>query len=78
MSWNDKPSDAQLGVVFNWLRWEMPTVEASDAVKWLEGHATKKEVSLEMNRLKKLKDSRKINHDSCFNSAIWEGYSYNV
>lgn len=78
MSWNDKPSEAQLGIIYKWLRWEMPNSKASEAVNWLEDHATRKEVSLEMDRLKKLRDSRRITKESCFDSAVWKGYSCDI
>ena len=74
MAWNDKPTDAQLGIIFKWIRWEMPTAEASNAVNWLEKNATRKQVSEEMNRLKELKDTKKINRASCFDSEIWANY----
>lgn len=74
MAWTDEPSEAQIGVIFNWFRWNMPTPKAQDAVHWLKDTATRKEVSDEMTRLKKLYVSRKLNEKTAFESEIWEGY----
>lgn len=74
MAWSDKPTDAQLDALFNWIRWEMPSIEASDAMNWLRENATRKQVSEEMNRVHDLKHARKLNREECFKGEIWKGY----
>lgn len=74
MVWSDEPTEAQLGVIFHWFKWKMPTAKAQDAVHWLQDTATRKEVSCEMTRLKKLYDSHQLDEKKCFDSEIWEGY----
>lgn len=74
MACNEKPTEAQLGVIYQWFRWEMPNAEASRACRWLEDNATRRDVSLEMNRLKILKNKRTLDRDNCFAGEIWEGY----
>lgn len=76
MAWSDEPTDAQLTTLFNWIEWHLPTKEASYAVKWLKQHATRKEVSDEMSRVRKLYYEHKLNKDECFNSSVWEGYEF--
>lgn len=76
MAWSDEPTDAQLSTLFRWIEWHMPPREASYAVKWLKIHATRKEVSDEMSRVKKLYDEHKLSKEECFNSSIWDGYKF--
>lgn len=74
MAWTDKPSEAQLGTIYSWIRWEMTNEQAQKAVAWLGNNANRKTASDEMQRLKKLKDNRKLNKAKCFESDIWEGF----
>lgn len=76
MGWNDKPTEAQLNTVFRWLNWEtpIPTDKARKAAEWLRENATRGEVITEMQRMKKLKDSKKLCLDNCFDSRTWEGF----
>lgn len=74
MAWSDDPTDMQLGVIYSWIRWLMPNEKASAAVAYLGQSATRRDVSDEIKRLKLLKDKKKLDLDSLFNGAIWEGY----
>ena len=76
MSWGDKPTYSQLQVIYSWLSWEMPREKAVKASKYLEDHATRKEVSEEMKRLKALKDQRKLDKDNCFESNVWNNFEF--
>ena len=71
---NQKPSEAQIGLIFQWFRWEMPSAIASNAVNWLEANATKVDCINEIKRLKELKKACKLNRRACFDSDIWAGY----
>lgn len=74
MAWSDEPTESQIGIIFNWFRWEMPMNKAQDAVRWLQDTATRKEVSDEMTRLKRLRNAHKLDEKACFDSEIWDGY----
>ena len=74
MSYNDKPTDNQLDVIYRWFSWIMPTERARNSIKWLGEHSNRKEVSSEMSRLKRLKDKRNLDQENCFDSAIWKGF----
>lgn len=76
MAWSDEPTDAQITTLFRWIEWHMSSEEASYAVKWLKQHATRKEVSDEMSRIKKLYDGHKLCKDECFKSSVWEDYKF--
>jgi hypothetical protein len=52
----------------------MTNEEARKAVDWLREHSTRREVSDEMARVKKLYDSNNLNRKNAFESEIWEGY----
>lgn len=69
-----KPTYNQTNCIYRWLEWKMPTAKAMAAVKYLETHASKMQVSQEMNRLKVLKDSRRLNEETAFSSKLWEGF----
>lgn len=71
-----KPTEAQLGTIYSWLRWIVPLDEAKAAVAWLEKTATRRTVSSEMNRLKTLKDKRLLDASKCFTGEIWEGFEH--
>ena len=76
MAWDNRPTEAQIGTLFSWIRWEMPNAQASMAVKWLQNNATRREVSAEMARIKALKDKRALNAENCFEGAIWNNYQH--
>lgn len=76
MAWSDEPTEAQLGTIFSWIKWEMSNEKAMEAVKWLEKTATRREVSFEMKRLRDLKAKRLLDGKKCFESEIWEGFKY--
>ena len=69
-----KPTESQIGLIFRWFNWELPTPVAQDATKWLEKNATRKQVSAEIARLKDLRDANKLNKESCFDSELWKEY----
>lgn len=74
MAWTDEPSYAQINCIYRWFSWRMTNEEAMDASDWLKKHATRKEVSTEMNRLKKLFDSHNLDRKTAFSSDIWADY----
>lgn len=74
MAWKDKPSEAQLGTIFSWYRWVLPTDTARKACMYLENNATKGQVSAEMRRIKPLKDKRLLNETNCFDSLLWKEF----
>ena len=74
MAWSDQPTEAQLNLIFHWFQWNMTNNEASAATNYLKDHATRKEVSNEIQRLKELKDKRKLSEEKCFDSTIWKDY----
>lgn len=76
MSWSDEPTEMQLGTIFSWFRWEMDTLKAQAAVRFLKKTATRRDVSYEMKRLKDLKKKRLLDASKCFESEIWEGFKY--
>lgn len=76
MAWSDEPTYGQIETIFSWLLPKLGREEAHDAVKWLEKTATRRDVSLEMNRLKELKDKGLLDASKCFTSEIWEGFNH--
>lgn len=76
MAWSDEPTEAQLGTLYSWLRWEMDNDKAYEAIRWLELTATRRDVSIEMKRLKDLKRKRLLDGKNCFESEIWEGFKH--
>lgn len=76
MAWSDEPTDAQMSAIFMLIRWSIPTETAQDAVKWLAEHATRRDVSNEMKRLRELNIRHNLNASNCFESEIWEGFDY--
>lgn len=69
-----KPTYNQTNCIYKWLSWKMPTAKAMAAANYLERTASRMEVSQEMNRLKKLKDARRLDEETAFSSKIWEGF----
>lgn len=70
----DKPTDNQLGALYGWYKWRLPGDLARHAIKWLEEHATRQQVSVEMARARKLYHSHTLDKNTCFDSPIWDGY----
>jgi hypothetical protein len=74
MAWTDKPTKAQLNMMWHWFNWEMPRAEATDALDWLEKNATRKQVSDELGRLRELSLARNLNREQCFSGEVWQEY----
>ena len=74
MAWSDEPTYAQIETLNRWLEWKVADSERIKALQWLKEHATRKEVSDEMSRVRKLYYEHKLTKDECFNSNIWENY----
>lgn len=68
------PTYNQIQLIFRWLEWVIPTAEASYATHWAEKNRTKQQTSMEIDRLKKLRDESKLDKDTCFDSKYWAGY----
>lgn len=76
MAWSDEPTDAQVGALYHFIRWKMPDAEAIRACEWLRENTTRREVSYELNRVRRLYLDHKLTLDRCFEGDIWEGYTY--
>lgn len=76
VAWTDKPTEAQIGLVYKYIRWHMPNDMASKAASWLENNADRRVVSKEIKRLKELRDKRLLDRNKCFESDIWEGFEH--
>lgn len=74
MQRDDKPTNSQLNLLYRWYKWRLPMALAIDMVKWLENNATKLSVSKEIARVHDLYHDHKLDEESCFDSAIWNGY----
>ena len=74
MAWSDEPTPAQIGTIYRWIEWKMTNLEAKKAMQWLRQHATRKEVSDEMTRIRNLKNEHKLTKEECFNSEVWADY----
>lgn len=76
MEQKNKPTYAQIDTIFRWISWHLSDKEASFAVHWLREHASRRDVSKEMNRLYGLYHGHKLNKAECFNSGVWDGYEF--
>ena len=76
MAWSDEPTEAQLAAIRHLIKWKLPSAEIMRASDWLEKHATRREVSYEMGRLRNLYIDRKLTKDNVFESEIWEGFEH--
>jgi hypothetical protein len=76
MAWSDEPTEGQLRAIHNMLRWKVPHWTLEPAIEWLETTATRKEVSVELKRLRELYMNHSLTEEECFNSEIWEGFVY--
>lgn len=74
MAWTDDPTDMQLERLSYWLGRVLEWQKREPALLYLKAHATRKEVSDEMTRVKKLYDEYKLDEDTCFDSSIWTEY----
>lgn len=74
MAWSDEPTYAQIETLGRWLEWKVADNDRRKALHWLKEHATRKEVSDEMTRVRKLYYEHNLTKDECFNSSIWEDY----
>ena len=74
MGWLDLPTKSQINVLYGWFRWKMPTAEAKDALDWLEKNATRRQVSEEMSRVRKLYIANNLTREDCFSSPVWKDY----
>jgi len=70
----DKPTYAQTNAIYKWLSWVLPNAEAAHAAKWIEENRTKRETSVEMNRLHDLREKHELTRSTCFSGKFWEGY----
>ena len=79
MAWSDEPTEEQLNAVYRFLdrHSSLQRDKALAATNYLKEHATRKQVSDELGRLRKLSIERKLNRDSCFDSAIWDDFRSN-
>lgn len=74
MTWSDEPTDSQIGALYRWLSWNMAQDKARQAVNFLRDNSTRREVSIEMSRVKELYDHHLLNEQNAFESDIWEDY----
>lgn len=74
MARSDKPTEAQIGLLYRWFKWKMPIAKANHALDWLEHHATRGEVSQEIDRVGELFHNINLDEKSCFDSPVWNGY----
>ena len=76
MAWSDEPTDNQINALFNLVRWEISREEMPKMEAYLKEHATRRELSNELGRLRDLKIERKMNRDVAFAGDIWSGYEH--
>lgn len=74
MDKSNRPTYSQIQALYWWMSWQMPRNEAVAALDWLEAHATRREVSAEIQRIGNLHHSHKLDKAECFNSKVWEKY----
>lgn len=76
MAWSDEPTDAQINAALNLMRWEISNDEIPKIEAYLKEHATRRELSNELGRLRDLKIDRKMSRDTAFGSEIWANYEH--
>ena len=76
MTWSDEPTSAQLGALYNMIRWKAAGDSAAKAVQWLAERATRREVSDELKRVRDLYAKHALDASNCFIGKIWEGFPY--
>lgn len=74
MAWNDKPTKAQLFAIDRFMMGIISTQIRLLAIKYLECAKTRKEVSIELWRLRDLYIDRKLNEYNVFDSKIWSDF----
>lgn len=78
MSWEDKPTDNQLNAIFNFIEWHahVPRKKAKAAIDYLREHATRRQASDELGRLRNLYIDRKLNRDNCLTTEVWKDFEF--
>lgn len=76
MAWSDEPTPVQLGALGRLIHWELDAATEARAIKFLEEHATRREVSTEMTRIRALYLGRQLSKGAIFEAPIWEGFNY--
>ena len=78
MAWEDKPTDNQIRALVNFLGWHANVSDNKnmEVMKWVEGHATRKQVSDELGRLRDLYIAGKLNEKNAFESPIYDGFEF--
>ena len=66
-----KPTEAQINLLYQWFKWQMPTEKARSAVKWAEDNGDKYKLSREMKRVQQLYKTNNLNEERCFESYFW-------
>lgn len=74
MGWNDKATDAQLNAFLHMVRWDVAIDESLEMGKYLEENATRREMSNELGRIRKLSIDRKLTKDTIFDGELWANY----
>jgi hypothetical protein len=74
MAWTDKPTDNQIFAIRRLVQWVTSTETELKMTDWLKATATRKQVSEELGRLRKLYIDRKLDKTSMFESPIWDGF----
>lgn len=74
MAWTDKPTQNQLDAIAYWFKWILYSKETAQATKWLGEHANRREVSTEMQRLRELYQTKRLDNINCYEAPIWDGF----
>ena len=72
MTFKDEPTESQLNFVYQLINWSMSGPEARFATNWLKDHSTMRDISYEIQRLKKLKSEHKLDRETIFENEIWD------
>lgn len=78
MAWTDKPTDAQVDALYNFLKWDAGLLKekAEAAVDYVAKNTNREQASNELRRLYDLKSNKKLTRDNCMESEIWRGFKY--
>lgn len=74
MAWTERPSEKQIGALYNLVRWVVSLEEFKKRELYLSVAATKREMSEELGRVRELKLGRKLTKDNAFQGKIWKDY----
>ena len=74
MAWQDKPTDAQLNMIYSVAKWKLDALLLRSSLAWLEKNATRRQVSEEITRVRGLYDKHNLNTDTYFASSVWDGF----